>query len=104
VTLAETQKELGSADPAAAAVGYQEPSLVFLAGTQTLLTNAAAAADFLLQGGCRLAFIESRQERSFARRADAIGLRYAQGPRVEAFNFNSGRAVTITVYYAEAAP
>jgi 4-amino-4-deoxy-L-arabinose transferase-like glycosyltransferase len=104
VTLAETQKELGCADPAAAAVGYQEPSLVFLAGTQTLLTNAAAAADFLLQGGCRLAFIESRQERSFARRADAIGLRYAQGPRVEAFNFNSGRAVTITVYYAEAAP
>jgi 4-amino-4-deoxy-L-arabinose transferase-like glycosyltransferase len=102
VTLVEAQKEAGCPDPIAAAVGYQEPSLVFLAGTQTVLTDAAAAADFLRQGGCRLAFIDTRQERSFARRAEVIGLRYAQGPRVEAFNINRGRAITIAVYYAEA--
>ena len=80
VALAEIPQEAECQDPVAASAGYHEPSLVFLAGTQTLLTDGAGAADFLRQGGCRFAFIDSRQERSFARRAEAIGLRYAPAP------------------------
>jgi hypothetical protein len=68
------------------------------------LSDGAAAADFLRQGGCRFAFIDTRQERSFARRAEAIGLRYAQGPRIEAFNMSGGRGITIAVYRSEGAP
>ena len=101
VTLAEIPREAECPDPVAASAGYHEPSLVFLAGTQTLLTDGAGAADFLRQGGCRFAFIDSRQERSFARRAEAIGLRYAQGPRIEAFNISGGRAITVAVYRSE---
>ncbi len=42
----------------AAAAGYQEPSLVFMTGTATLLTDGSAAADFLGQGSCRFALVE----------------------------------------------
>ena len=63
-------------EPVAAAAGYHEPSLVFLAGTATRLTDGAGAAEFLRGGECRFAFVEARQETSFAQRAEAIGLRY----------------------------
>ncbi len=104
VALARVQQEADCADPIAASAGFHEPSLVFLAGTRTVLADGAAAAEFLRQGGCRFAFIDARQERSFARRAEAIGLRYAPGPRIDAFNLNSGRAITIAVYRSERQP
>ena len=39
-TLARVLRDSGCAQPVAAAVGYQEPSLVFLAGTDTRLTDS----------------------------------------------------------------
>ena len=92
------------ANPVAATAGYHEPSLVFLAGTQTRLTDGGGAADFLRQGGCRFALVEARSERSFLRRADAIGLRYAPVGRIEGFNIANGRAVSIAAYRSENAP
>jgi 4-amino-4-deoxy-L-arabinose transferase-like glycosyltransferase len=96
--LARVLRDSGCARPAAAAVGYHEPSLVFLAGTATRLTDNAGAAEFLRGGACRFAFVEARQERSFAQHAEAIGLRYTAGPRIDAFNFSTGRPITIAVY------
>jgi 4-amino-4-deoxy-L-arabinose transferase-like glycosyltransferase len=99
VALADVLRESACADPVAASAGYEEPSLVFLAGTSTRLTDASGAADFLREGGdCRFAFIEARQERAFARRAEAIGLRYEREPPVEAFNISKGHRVTIAVF------
>ncbi|MGD0023943.1 MAG: glycosyltransferase family 39 protein, partial [Xanthobacteraceae bacterium] len=97
VALADVLRESACEHPVAASAGYEEPSLVFLAGTATRLTDASGAADFLLQGGCRFAFIEARQERAFARRAEAISLRYDRGPRIEAFNISKGQPITIAV-------
>jgi 4-amino-4-deoxy-L-arabinose transferase-like glycosyltransferase len=97
-TLARILRDSGCARPEAAAVGYHEPSLVFLAGTDTRLTDSVGAAEFLRGGECRFAFIEQRQEKNFAQRAEAIGLRYTAGPRIEAMNFNTGQAITIAVY------
>jgi 4-amino-4-deoxy-L-arabinose transferase-like glycosyltransferase len=91
--------------PRYASAGYHEPSLVFLFGTATLLTDGQGAADFLSEGGCRFAFVEGRQERGFVRRAEAIGLHYAPGPRIDGFNYNEGgRRITISVYRSEALP
>src|SRR5436305_3218180 len=42
----------------AAAAGFHEPSLVFMTGTSTLLTDGSGAADFLGQGSCRFALVE----------------------------------------------
>ncbi len=98
VTLARILRDSGCREPVAAAAGYQEPSLVFLAGTSTELIDAASAAEFLRGGECRFAFIEARQEKNFSQRAEAIGLRYTAGPRVSAINIGTGSPITIAVY------
>ena len=49
-TLARILRDSGCAHPVAAAAGYHEPSLVFLAGTATRLTDGAGAAEFLRGG------------------------------------------------------
>ncbi len=87
--------------PLYASAGYHEPSLVFLFGTSTRLTDGQGAADFLLEGGCRFAFIEARHERAFVQRAEAIGLRYAPGPRVEGINYTAGHSFSIAIYRSE---
>ena len=87
--------------PKAAAAGFHEPSLVFMTGTSTLLTDGSGAADFLGQGSCRFALVESRSERAFAQRAEAIGLRYNVATRIEGYNFSQGKAVSIAVFRSE---
>jgi len=91
-------------DPQVATAGYHEPSLVFLTGTGLKHVSGAEAAEFLKAGGCRFAFVESRQERSFAQRADALGLRYAKGMRLDGINISGGRQIAVTVYRAEGSP
>jgi len=90
-----------SAGNAAAAAGFLEPSLVFMTGTSTLLTDGSGAADFLNQGTCRFALVEARTERNFVQRAEAIGLRYNVASRIEGFNISQGRAVSISIFRSE---
>jgi 4-amino-4-deoxy-L-arabinose transferase-like glycosyltransferase len=97
-TLARILRDSGCADPTAAAVGYNEPSLVFLAGTATRLTDTFGAVEFLRGGECRFAFVDARYERSFTQRAEAVGLRYSSGPRIDAYNISHGKPVTIAVF------
>jgi len=87
--------------PKAAAAGFQEPSLVFMTGTDTLLTDGSGAADFLAQGSCRFALVESRSERGFIQRAEAIGLRYNAPTRIDGYNISQGRAVSIAIFRSE---
>jgi 4-amino-4-deoxy-L-arabinose transferase-like glycosyltransferase len=104
VALAQVLHDSACAHPLVASAGYEEPSLVFLAGTTTHFTDASGAADFMREGQCRLAFIEARQERAFALRADAIGLRYDRGPRIEGYNISNGQPITIAVFETAAKP
>ncbi len=102
VALAEVLREAPCPSPVAASAGYEEPSLVFLAGTRTHFTDAAGAADFLLAGSCRFAFVEARQQRAFALRAEAIGLRYDRGPLVDGYDISTGKPVSIAVFETSA--
>jgi 4-amino-4-deoxy-L-arabinose transferase-like glycosyltransferase len=104
VALSSVLRESHCAHPVAASAGYEEPSLVFLAGTATHMTDSSGAADFLTGGDCRFAFIDARQERAFALRAEAIGLRYTRGPRIEAFNISNGKPITIAVFASASVP
>jgi 4-amino-4-deoxy-L-arabinose transferase-like glycosyltransferase len=104
VALANYVRSANCPDPVAVTAGFHEPSLVFLVGTNTVEGFGSGAADFLLGGLCRFAFIDSRQERAFVQRADAIGLRYTTGPRIDGFNINSGQTVTIATFRSERAP
>jgi hypothetical protein len=87
--------------PKAAAAGFHEPSLVFMNGTSTLLTDGSGAADFLGQGSCRFALVEQRSERGFAARAEAIGLRYNVATRIDGYNISQGRAISIAIFRSE---
>jgi 4-amino-4-deoxy-L-arabinose transferase-like glycosyltransferase len=88
--------------PAVATAGYHEPSLVFLTGTGLKHTDGSDAAEFLRGGPCRFALIEARNDRSFVTRADAIGLRYTKGARIEGINISGGRAISVVIYRSEA--
>jgi 4-amino-4-deoxy-L-arabinose transferase-like glycosyltransferase len=101
VEIARVLRNVVCVGPKAAASGFQEPSLVFMTGTSTLLTDGSGAADFLGQGSCRFALVESRTERAFAARAEAIGLRYNVASRVDGYNFSLGRAISVTVFRSE---
>ena len=101
--LAEMISLSGCRSPIVAAAGYHEPSLVFLAGTRTRLVDGATAAEILRGGDCRLAIIESRQDRAFAQRAERNGLRYSFRGRLEnSVNINGGRPISFAIYRSEA--
>jgi len=87
--------------PKLASAGFDEPSLVFMTDTSTLLTDGSGAADFLSQGSCRFALVEQRSERAFVQRAEAIGLRYNVATRIEGYNISRGKPVSIAVYRSE---
>ncbi|TAK50215.1 MAG: glycosyl transferase [Xanthobacteraceae bacterium] len=101
VELSRALRNMKCDKPMAAAVGYQEPSLVFMSGTSTLLTDASGAADFLQQGQCRFALVEGRYERAFAQRAEAIGLLYAVTARVEGYNYIHGRQISVAIFSSD---
>ncbi|WP_424632033.1 ArnT family glycosyltransferase [Bradyrhizobium sp. SYSU BS000235] len=101
VQIARALRNVQCVGPAAAAAGFQEPSLVFMVGTPTVLTNGSGAADFLLQGSCRFALVEWREERAFAQRAEAIGLRYNVATRIDGYNISQGRAISVAVFRSE---
>ncbi len=78
--------------------GYREPSLVFLTRTDLAMTAGSGAAEFLKGPGCRIAFVEKRQEAPFLDGLKAAGLSPALVTRVTGLNINSGRAADIGVW------
>jgi 4-amino-4-deoxy-L-arabinose transferase-like glycosyltransferase len=101
-SLAELVSNAGCRNPVVASAGFHEPSLVFLVGTRTRLTDGTGAAEILRQGECRIAIVESRQERAFAQRAELLGLRYSLRGRLDnAFNINGGRTIHFAIYRSD---
>ena len=102
VEIARVLRNVDCKRPVAASAGFIEPSLVFTVGTQTILTDASGAADFLGQGDCRFALIDYRLERAFAQRAEDIGLHYSVVTRVDGYNYSQGRDVSIAIFRSDA--
>jgi len=103
--IADVVRSSGCKDPQVAATpNYQEPSLVFMLGTDTRFTDGAGAAEFLDKGECHFALVDPRSERSFVQRANSLGLRYALSQRVEGYNISIGKPVTLTVFRSLASP
>jgi hypothetical protein len=89
----------GCTDPhVASTYAYQEPSLVFLMGTDTRFTDGVGAAEFLRSGACHFALVDPRSERSFVQRANAVGLRYSLLQRVDGYNISIGKPVSLAIF------
>ncbi|MGO4741575.1 ArnT family glycosyltransferase [Bosea sp. 2KB_26] len=97
--LAEAVRAVGCTDPAVMTVGYREPSLVFLTGTDLAMgANGAAAADFLKQPGCRIALVEKRFEAEFRAGVAAAGITPRLVTSIPGFNLNGGKRLEMAVF------
>jgi 4-amino-4-deoxy-L-arabinose transferase-like glycosyltransferase len=84
-------------DPPPVLAGYTEPSLVFLLGTDTRLTDGTGAAEVgAYQGG--LALIEDSERPAFLAHLAEIEAVAAPVDQLSGFNYSRGHKVHITLY------
>jgi 4-amino-4-deoxy-L-arabinose transferase-like glycosyltransferase len=86
-------------EPRLVSVGFNEPSLVMLAGTDTLLTDGKTAAEALLKApDCTLAAVLESEKPAFV---EALGPglpRLFLSGEINAVNYSKGAAVNISLY------
>ena len=85
-------------EPKIVSTGFFEPSLVFYTGSGIQMTRPEKAADFLAEGGCRVAFVEGRRQSIFNQRVDDIGLELDVQEEIRGFNLGNWRKVRIRVF------
>jgi 4-amino-4-deoxy-L-arabinose transferase-like glycosyltransferase len=78
------------------AIGYSEPSLVFLLGTQTHLASVPQAARMLAKGGAAL--VSEGEKAPFRRALAARGLGMRAEGRVAGLDYSDGRDLVLTLY------
>ncbi len=84
-----------------ASASYAEPSLVFLAGTGTILTNGQGAAQQLLADpACAIAAVDERERDAFIANLPRGEQSVAAVATVSGINYSKGRRTTITLYRA----
>lgn len=88
----------------AAAAGYHEPSLVFLLGTKTSLTDGYGAGRFLLTTPDAVAVVEAADETQFHATIDAAGRSVHLVGRVDGFNYSRGRPASLQVWDLDGKP
>ena len=85
-----------------AVTGFHEPSLVFLTGRDTELTDAAGAARALAEG--RPVIVEARDADAFREAAADLGVAGRAVGVVNGHNYSKGDDVSLTVYAPPGAP
>jgi len=81
------------------AVGFHEPSLMFLAGTRTeLLGTGAAGADALEAGEIAALIVSVGDEAAFQAEAARLDLAPVPVGHVGGFNYSRGKSVWLTIY------
>jgi len=86
----------GGAPGPVAVTGYAEPSMIFLLGTTTQLTDPAGAAQAVAEG--RPAVVEGRQEKAFLAALAALGQTARPAGVVEGFDYSDGDEERLALY------
>ena len=82
-----------------ASASYAEPSLVFLAGTKTVLTDGAGAAQHILSDPqCAVAAVDESQRGGFIAALPHGERSVAALATISGINYSKGRRTTITLY------
>jgi 4-amino-4-deoxy-L-arabinose transferase-like glycosyltransferase len=98
--IAEKFKSAASSCPAPrlASAGFQEPSLVVLAGTGTLLTDGPGAAEALLEGnGCVMAAVAESEMPAFTAALADAAPRVKSVKTLDAVNYSKGKRLKISL-------
>lgn len=90
--------------PALAAVRYHEPSLVFLAGTDTKLLQPQEAAAYLASAAGALVWVEARRYAPFAEAAAALGAAPRLLERTDGYQYNGGKQLDLSLYALDGDP
>ncbi len=80
------------------AVGYSEPSLPFLVGTDTVMTNPNRAALLLHQEQYRYLLVEAREQRKHAAAVKDLLSGMQHLDRFSGFNYSKGKKITLDLY------
>ena len=92
----------GLASRPLAAVGFHEPSLMFLAGTDTVLAPTGAdGADALATGQAAVAAVAERDLASFGAEAAKLGLLPYPWATVRGYNYSRGRQTALTLFRSQ---
>jgi hypothetical protein len=78
------------------AVGYGEPSLVFLLGGHVRLTTSSGAAEALAGGGAAL--VSNREEPMFRQALSGRGLNMHPLGSVAGFDYSNGQRLALMLY------
>jgi 4-amino-4-deoxy-L-arabinose transferase-like glycosyltransferase len=84
--------------PQVASAGFEEPSLVFLVGTQTKLVDADGAARFLAEGGCRITLVTTDNQPAFTAKLATVSKQPELLEQVPGMNIGRVRKEDIGVY------
>jgi hypothetical protein len=88
------------ADAPVAAVGYREPSLVFLLGTATRFLAPDAAAQYITDTRGAAALVGDRDDESFRQALRARGWEPRAVDHVDGLDYSNGKHMTLTLYTA----
>jgi 4-amino-4-deoxy-L-arabinose transferase-like glycosyltransferase len=93
-------KELAACpEPRLVSAGLHEPSLVMLAGTDTLLTDGQSAAGALLKSpDCTMAAVLESEKPAFVEAMGPALPRLFMSQEINAVNYSKGQAVNISLY------
>ncbi len=80
-------------------VGYNEPSLAFMAGTDTMmLTNAVEAAEAMQQNACRVAVINATNKQGFLNAFAQSKQRPQEAGTIDGLNAGHGAQAALTIF------
>ena len=83
-------------------VGFAEPSLVFILGTETELGDVSDAAEAISEG--RPVVVEARQDAAFHRELSNDNLKASRMGAVAGLDYTTGALVTLIVYRSDSPP
>jgi 4-amino-4-deoxy-L-arabinose transferase-like glycosyltransferase len=85
-------------DAPVAAVGYSEPSLVFLLGTKTRFLSADQAAEYLTSARGAAALVSNSEDEAFRQALKSRGWEARLVDRVEGLDYSTGRRLALALY------
>jgi 4-amino-4-deoxy-L-arabinose transferase-like glycosyltransferase len=86
------------AKPPLVSAGYNEPSLIFLTDTKTVLTDGAGAAQYAAEEAGRATLVEARERAAFEAGLAAAGASAVIVETVNGLNYSRGEQVSISIY------
>jgi len=87
-----------------AAAGYHEPSLVFMAGSTTLLLEPEGVAEALANGTVALGVVSESLLDRFIKRCSDLGIRIRELDRVRGLNYTKWEWMTVMLFAVETRP